>query len=717
MKKIGLIILIGIVIFVLSLEAVVPRQWGLRTRDEFLKGKLAGLSVSTEGVLSLAPREDGFEAPAEDFYLSFLVGREGIGYLGTGHGGKIYRLSKEGKFDLYFQAPEMDVTSLAIDGGGVLFAGTSPNGKIYKISGQNQQEVFFNPGEKYIWDLAFAENGDLMAAVGEGGGIYRINSKGEGQLAMKAEENHILCLRKDKSGGFIAGSGGVGVVYRMNAEGRVTVIFESPYEEVKSVALDQEGQVYVAACGTPSRTKKEEAAEIMPRISADVTVTASVTAPVVVAPFAAIPKEPSALYRIRADGIPKKLWESADELIYSLVWSEEGKKLVFGTGNKGRVYTVEKDDKTSLLLEQNSEQVYSLIPAETKIYALANNPSRMSLLFPEQRFSGEYVSDILDTKTVSSWGKIDFEAELPAGTMLQLQTRSGNSFEPNSMWSDWSPPYKKKEEQILSPRARYLQFKILFRTQSGKASPLVQKVGLFYLQTNVAPTVQKLELLPPNEVYLKPPEQEEAIWGVIESRPAREEKKEEGKPIVLAKKIERKGYQTAVWEAEDENDDILLYTISIRKAGEPAWRILKENWSDSLFAFDTVSLPDGDYMIKIEASDLATNPPGTELKAEKTSPSFVVDNSLPVIQNFTALRNRAVLDVAFEARDSFSRLEKAEVLLRPGEWRVVFPVDGICDSRQENFKFSLPLLPGTENLITLRVTDRYHNVGVFRQTF
>jgi hypothetical protein len=715
-----LIILIGLVGLVSLLEAVVPRKWELRTKDDFLKGKLDGISVSYEGVLSLAPREDPLEGPAEDFYLSFLLGQDGVGYLGTGHGGKIYRIGKDGQAELYYQVQEMDVTCLEMGGKGVLFAGTSPNGKVYKITGKDQGEVFFNPEEKYIWDLAFSDAGFLMAAVGEAGGIYRVNLQGEGQRVLKAEENHILCLQKSGEEDFLAGSGGVGVIYRLSAAGRAAVLFESSFEEIKSLALDADGNVYAACGGTPSRTKKEEAGEPAVRISTDVTVTASASAPPgAPAPSASISpgKEPGALFRVRPDGIAKKLWESEDELIYSLLWKQGEKRLLFGTGNKGRIYAIDGDEKVSLLTQGGSEQVYALVPAETKIYALADNPSRLTLLYPEQRFDGVYTSDVLDARTVSSWGRIMFDGQLPGGATIQIQTRSGNSFEPNSMWSDWSPPIQKKEEQILSPKARYLQFKVLFKTQSGNVSPWLQRVSLFYQQTNIAPLVQKLELLPPNEVYLKPPDQEEVIWGVEDSREGREQNRKEESSLYLAKKVERKGFQAVTWEATDENDDRLLYTISIRREGETVWRVVKDGWMDPLFVFDTISYPDGVYFIKLGASDLNSNPPGSELKSEKTSSPLVIDNSLPVVKNFTAARTANSLDISFQVEDSFSSIQEVEYLIRPGEWRVVFPADGVCDSRLENFKFRTPLPSNVENLITVRVTDRHHNIGVYRQAF
>ncbi len=717
---IGIVVFIGIVGLTLLLEAVVPRQWEIRTKDDFLKGKLDGLSVTFEGVLSLAPKEDKLEGPAEDFYLSFLAGPDGGGFLGTGHGGKIYRIGKDGQVELYFQAPEMDVICLAMDSKGALFAGTSPNGKVYKITGKDQGETFFNPGEKYIWDLSFADDGYLMAAVGEVGGIYRISPQGEGQRVLKAEENHVLCLHKIGQGDFLAGSGGIGVIYRLSTGGQSTVLFESSYEEIKSLAVDGDGNIYAACGGTPTRTRREELSESPIRIATEVTVSASDPAPAggrAPAALSAAAKEPGALFRVRPDGIAKKLWESDEELIYSMLWKENEKRLLFGTGNQGRIYTVDREEKVALLLQGSSEQIVALEPVETKIFVLADNPARLLILSAEQRFDGDYVSDVLDSGTMSSWGRLEFDGLIPAGATIQIQTRSGNSFEPNSMWSDWSPPIQKKEEQILSPKARYLQFKALFKTRSGNASPQLQRVSIFYLQANIAPLIRSLTLLSPNEVYLKPPDQEEIIWGAEVFAAGGEERKKDDRPIYLAKKVERKGFQTVMWEATDENGDRLSYTVSIRKEDETAWRVIKADWSESLIAIDTLSYPDGVYFLKLEASDQGSNPRGSELRTEKTSLPLVIDNSLPVVTGFTIARAGNALDIAFQAEDSFSSIQEVEYLIRPAGWRVVFPVDGICDSQVEAFKFRVPLPPDAENLVTVRVTDRHNNIGVYRQTF
>jgi hypothetical protein len=286
------------------------------------------------------------------------------------------------------------------------------------------------------------------------------------------------------------------------------------------------------------------------------------------------------------------------------------------------------------------------------------------------------------------------------------------------MWSDWSPPYQKKEgEKVLNPRARYIQFKVMFKSQSAKTSPLLQRVSLFYLQTNVPPLMTEIGLLAPNEVYLKPPEQQEVVWGADVGLTEAPKIRAKGSELALAKKIQRKGFQTVTWDADDENGDDLVFSISIRREDEKEWRPLKEKWTDIIYAFDTVSFPDGIYFLKIVATDAPSNPSGSELKSEKVSRPVVVDNSLPVIKNFQAVREKNALVVTFLAEDSMSYIAEVKYLLRPDDWQSVFPEDGICDSKQEGFKITIPLFPGSDNLITVSVKDSLGNVAVYRQTF
>jgi hypothetical protein len=724
----------GFLVFAASVIAVTPQRWSLRTADDFLRGKFEGLSISAEGVLSLAPREDRIEGPAEAFYLSFLTTPEGVSYLGTGHEGKVYRLGKDGKAEPYFQTAEMDVTCLAMDRKGVLYAGTSPNGKIYKIGQSGKGEEFFNPAERYVWDMMFLDNGNLLAAVGENGGIYEITPQSEGRQVFKAGENHILCLELDRNGDIIAGSGGTGLVYRVARSGdKAAVIFETPFEEVRSLAYDLDGHIFVGAGGAPSRTR--ESAAVSPPSGREAEVSISVSAvsaapgaagrpqtvpsalPGRPGPAAAVAREPGAIFEILADGTSRRLWSSPEELVYSLFWSETDKKVYFGTGPKGRMYAVDREGKSSLVLQKNSEQISACVPVGTRVYLLGNNPVELTMLYPEQRLSGEYTSPVWDAKIVSSWGRIGWEADLPVGSTVQILTRTGNGAEPGASWSDWSPPYQKKEgEPILSPRARYIQFRALFKTPSGKATPVLSRIVLHYLQANVAPAFTRLELAAPNEVFLKPPDMEEAILG-LERRVFEPPAKKDEMRFLAVKKAERKGYQTLQWEAEDENGDSLAYAIGIRADGETEWRVLEERRVETTYAFQTVHFPDGIYTLKVTADDGASNPPDLVQKTEKTTSAFVIDNTAPALRNIQAARRGGDLAVSFQAEDTFSGIKDCRILVRPDDWRVVFPEDGICDAKNEGFKFTVKLPPGADNLLTIIVRDAVGNAAVHRQIF
>jgi hypothetical protein len=244
-------------------------------------------------------------------------------------------------------------------------------------------------------------------------------------------------------------------------------------------------------------------------------------------------------------------------------------------------------------------------------------------------------------------------------------------------------------------------------------TPLLKKLEIFYQQMNLAPEIVKIELLPPNKVYRKPPPSDEEIWGLEVSSPS----KKSSKVKVVRKMITRKGFQTIKWEAEDANGDRLIYTLYIKSEGENKWRILRENYRDNIFVLETISLPDGKYRVKIKASDSPDNPPGYELSSEKISDLFVIDNTPPVVENLAVNRKGSKVEVSFITRDDGSYIKKVEYMIRPDGWRVIFPVDEICDSQQEQFNVILPLKTNSDNMIVVKITDAFENVKVVRKTF
>src|SRR5439155_24856621 len=74
-----------------------------------------------------------------------------------------------------------------------------------------------------------------------------------------------------------------------------------------------------------------------------------------------------AVFEIMPDGNLNTLWRSRDEMVFSVL-PYDG-KLLFSTGAKGRIYSVEGDRNSTLLLESTEEQTTRLIQAGNRIYA------------------------------------------------------------------------------------------------------------------------------------------------------------------------------------------------------------------------------------------------------------------------------------------------------------------------------------------------------------
>ena len=91
-----------------------------------------------------------------------------------------------------------------------------------------------------------------------------------------------------------------------------------------------------------------------------------------------------------------------------------------------------------------------------------------------------------------------------------------------------------------------------------------------------------------------------------------------------------------LWSAEDANDDELGYSVYYRGENEKDWKLLKDKLDQKFYSWDTNSMPDGAYYLKIVSSDEKSNPPSEALTAERVSERFVVDNTPPTITDIAS---------------------------------------------------------------------------------
>jgi hypothetical protein len=181
-------------------------------------------------------------------------------------------------------------------------------------------------------------------------------------------------------------------------------------------------------------------------------------------------------------------------------------------------------------------------------------------------------------------------------------------------------------------------------------------------------------------------------------------------PPALGRRLYQKGLQTFVWKAEDGNDDQLQFDVSYRREGDTTWRVLQRGAWDPIFVWDTTSVPDGTYMVKISATDAPSNSPANALTGELESASFDIDNTPPRIEIQPPARAGARTAITFTVTDQQSAVQRVEYSLDASRWRVVHPKDGIPDSRREEFEVLLEDAEAGRSVI-LRVTDAMNNVA------
>src|SRR2546423_2554670 len=229
----------------IPLFAVTPLFWETRTYDDFRKGKLANVSLTSDDELILAPRFDVTFDTEQTLIWSAVADSRGNVYLGTGHDGKIFKVDSSGKGSMVADLSELDVLALAVDSKDVLYAGSSPDGKVYKIENGTPKE-FFNPHTKYIWSMVFDKQGRLLVGTGDKGVIYRVTPDGKGTSFYDTDETHIVSMAMDNDGNVIAGGDPKGYIYRISPEGKAFVLYDSGMREVHSIALAPNGDIYAS---------------------------------------------------------------------------------------------------------------------------------------------------------------------------------------------------------------------------------------------------------------------------------------------------------------------------------------------------------------------------------------------------------------------------------------------------------------------------------------
>jgi hypothetical protein len=734
MRYKGLALLFLLCITPVLAIAVTPQFWENFSQEELLQGSLDRVSLSSDGKLFLAPSYDLFFDTGQPYIFSMVRDKTGNIYVGTGDEGKVFKVDPNGKGTLYFQSKELNVFSIALDSADMLYVGTSPDGKVYKVAGPNQATEFCNPEEKYIWSMVFDAADNLFIGTGASGVIFKVDKTGKKTTFYTCADNHVVSLLRESNNSLLAGTSPGGLVIDITPDGKGFTLLDTPLEEVHALAVDRLGTIYAIASSSrdilktpPAKSKSASGQAATSSLSA-ITIESVVslagmseeTKSKTAAP--AGDKESaafkSAVYAIIRNGGAEMIFDSNDQIAFDAVIRNDG-SLLFSTGPKGRLLSIDAAKQVTVVSDSPEEDMTRLIAAGDITYVGGSNQGKIYRLQGQRAQAGSFESKTLDAKTVASWGRISWHMANAAGTSVEISTRTGNTERADSSWSAWSNPYSSPGQQIVSPRARYLQWRASFKRSSGsfQSPDMLDRMQIAYLQQNLRPQVNSIEVLPYGVELQK---QSSLTMGMSLVAPATasdgrslnapRERGRERQPIA-PRQVLQTGAQSFTWKAADENEDSLEYSLYFEGEGESDWKLLEKKLTDTFYTLNAASLPDGPYRLKVVVSDAPSNPFDKFLIGELISKPFIIANTSPLVEIENNKVSGKKVEMQFRVRVPAGSIATAEFSVDGGDWNLIFPSDGIADTIQEDYRFATWELSSGEHLIGIRASDRDGNTG------
>ena len=725
-----------------SCIAATTATWELSGYQDFLRGRMSGLSIGADGRLSPGPRLATVFSSDQAQIWSVAPAPDGSLYLGTGNRGRLIKVDASGNGTAIWNSDQPEIFAVAVDRAGIVYAGTSPDGKVYRIENGKATE-YFAPGERYIWALAFAPDGALYVATGQQGKIFKVTGAGRGEVYYETGQAHVTALAFDREGRLLAGSEPNGIVYRITGAaagglGKGFVLYNANLPEIRAIVPAADGSIYAAALGGSLVKRTSAATQASPSSGTMLTAPAtSITVTDAQSGLNAAPKpepaktapasspisapatatevsgvERSALYKILPDNTVETLWTSKDENIYDVSVEAAG-TLVLLTDAQGRVYRLDprsgRTHQASLLAQTNEPDATRLTSSSKGLLVAAGNTGKI-LRLETGAAPTWFESPVHDAGTVARWGRLQWTGSTRG---VAFKTRAGNSARPDATWSDWSDAITDPAKSLItSPNARFVQWRAEF-TASAAATPVLDSVTLAYLPQNAPPSVRSItvsSLAPSTSAPKSGTAASSAPFSITVTDTGEATSAAGTQSQTLSRPA---GQQIQIsWQADDPDGDKLSYNLYFRGEDEREWKLLRADIAENTYLLDGDVLADGRYFFRVVASDRPSNPAGQAREAELIGPPVLIDNTPPVVKAGPPRRTATALEIDVDAEDAASSLRRCEFSVDAGPWQPVEAADGITDSPREQFHIRIDSLAPGEHLIVIRAYDSAGNAGL-----
>ncbi len=686
--------------------AVSTSFWRMDSAGEFLQGEqVVGVAIDSDGFLTLGPAWDSVVTRLPDVAYIWCLARDSKGrvYFGTGDNGGIYRWTRGEGGKLLWRTGASEITAMAVDAKDNVYAASAPGGEIFRVGAAGDTTRYYKTGEESVWALLMGKDGALYAGTGPHGRVLRVTGPGQGSVYAETKDVNVLALAWAKDGALLAGTGAKGLLVRIEGAGKQRVVYDADSDELRAIAVLPDGSIAVGTSKGQPRTPAGSRGDSDSPMAIEVTPTSGGR---------------SGVFLVQPDGSARLLYAPAADYIYSMVPADDQSVWV-STGDPGALFRVSTNRKYALLGAPDEKQVLAITRSGGEAFAATGNPAVLYALGSGPADRGTYLSDAHDLRSVASWGRAIISIRDGSATW---SSRSGLSETPDEGWSDWSPetPIGPTGAEIKSPAARFLQYRLTLK-RASKEPPLVSSVEISYRQRNLPPEIGAIQVFGPDMPYMeggpdyRPPQISQTFPNGLKveySLP-----KTGPRAVSDASAAWARGVRTVIWEAADPNGDDLLYDVLIRSDDEKEWRKLASDRKDRVVSWDAESFANGNYRIKVVASDRTDNPPDVALSSERTGPVVQIDNVPPRVDKLEVSNSGGVLGargvvVTGIAVDADSRISVIEYSVDGGNWTEIFPEDGLYDQRSESFRIPIRDLAPGEHTITVRASDQDRNLAV-----
>jgi len=684
--------------------AVVTATWTVETYQQFDAGDATNAFITSTG--ELRPGWDSKRTALEgDAVWSSLRLADGSVLLGSDASGAIYRVSGDASKKLATVPGAIAVVALAQTSDGTVWAGAMPGNKLWRIDARTGK-VTAGPQLKdveTIWSLAAIGN-SVYAGTGPSGKLFAVTG-GAAKEVFDTDDKRITALAATSDGSVWLGTSERALVFRYDPKtNRTRAMADFAGNEVTALAAYRDGVVAAAndladapppvgktpgqveAAEKPNAPKGQaaKAPDVGTKPGAD-----KDTPAVADVGRKGSKKGKGALFRIAGDGRLDQL--HALTATYFTSVAVGGDAVYAGAADKGRVYMVEPDGSVGTAFDVDERSVSQLWIDKGNV-GFATDDAAAAYRATGRAAQARYVSDVLDAKAVSRFGKLAWNAS----GKVKIETRSGNTAKPGVGWSEWQAPQQiarigggSEGGKIASPSGRYLQFRVALDDDAAR----VRRVMAYYVPQNQATEVQEVTV----EVASK------------ESLPTL--KDSAGKPRSPVLKIK--------WKIENPDSDETQYALEARRDGEANWRPISTGGptkplTATSWDWNTETYPDGWYRVRVTATDAAANSPDRALTTSATTTMFAIDNSRPTIDGVRITYPKAQA----RATDAISTIAEAAYSIDDGPWQLGGTADGLYDDLSEDLRIEIPqgLARGTHTL-AVRVADAAGNVGSTSTTF